>query len=97
MATEWELECALCARFDAALPDLHAQGYKLDRQVLLSGRRLDVLLQRPGHAWIIELKQGSPNVADTIEQLLDYERCWKAHFDTPVSLMVQRRPTTTSR
>lgn len=88
MATEWELECALCARFDLALPDLHALGYTLDRQVLLSGRRLDVVLRRPDHAWIIELKQGSPNVVDTTAQILDYARCWQAHFSTPVSLMV---------
>lgn len=91
LATEWELECALCARFDLVLPDLHAQGYSIERQVLIAGvsRRMDVVLRRPGHAWIIELKQGSPNVADTTAQILDYERCWRAAFpETAVSLMV---------
>lgn len=91
VATEWELECALFARLDLVLPDLHRQGYSCDRQVLISGtsRRMDVVLRRPDHAWIIELKRGSPHVADTIAQIHDYERCWKAAFPTvPVSLMV---------
>jgi hypothetical protein len=91
MATEWELECALFARFDLVLPDLHAQGYSIGRQVLISGtsRRMDVVLRRHDHAWIIELKRGSPHVADTIEQIQDYRRCWQAAFPaTPVSLMV---------
>ena len=50
---------------------------------------MDIVLLRPNHAWIIELKQGSPHVADTTAQILDYERCWKAAYpETPVSLMV---------
>jgi len=91
MATEWELECAVFARFDLVLPDLHAQGYSIERQVLFAGvgRRMDIVLRRPDHAWIIELKQGSPNVQDVCDQILDYERCWKAAFPAmPVSLMV---------
>lgn len=91
MATEWELECALCSRFDLLLPDLHAEQYTLERQVLLAGisRRMDIVLRRPDRAWIIELKQGSPPMPDTLHQILDYERCWKAAFPSvPVSLMV---------
>lgn len=91
MATEWELECAVFARFDLVLPELHEKGYAIERQVLLAGvsRRMDIVLRRPDHAWIVELKQGSPNVQDVCDQILDYERCWKAAFPaTPVSLMV---------
>lgn len=62
MITEWELECAIYSRFDLVLPDLHAQGYRIERQVLLTGisRRMDIVLTRDAHAWIIELKRALP-------------------------------------
>lgn len=91
--TEWELECALVARFALVLPHLHKLGYILKRQVQMHGisRRLDIVLELPdrSQAWIIELKRGSPNVADTTAQILDYQRCWEAAYpDIPVKLMV---------
>jgi hypothetical protein len=91
MITEWELECAIYSRFDCVLPDLHSQGYRIERQILINGisRRMDLVLMRDGHAWIVELKRGSPNVADTTAQILDYQRCWSvAYPKIPVSLMV---------
>ncbi len=73
------------------LPDLCEQGYSIQRQVLIGGisRRLDIVLERPQDAWIIELKRGSPSVSDVVAQIHDYERCWKAAYpDKPVKLMV---------
>jgi hypothetical protein len=50
---------------------------------------MDIVLSREDHAWIIELKRGSPNVADTVNQIHDYRRCWNAAYpQVPVSLMV---------
>lgn len=88
---EWELECTIFARYQALLPDFYSQGYKLSRQVMISGisRRMDLVLERDDHAWIIELKKGSPPLQATTRQILDYEKCWKAAFPSkPVSLMV---------
>lgn len=89
MITEWELECAVVSRFALVLPDLAAQGYQISRQRLIASRRLDIVLERPGDAWIIELKRASPHVADVSAQLLDYKRCWEAaRPQMPVRLMV---------
>jgi hypothetical protein len=93
LITEWELECAIYSRFDQVLPEFHTQGYHIERQMLLNGisRRMDIVLTRDAHAWIIELMRGSPNVADTTAQILDYQRCWKAAYTFVYSVLPIQR------
>lgn len=85
--TEGELESALCRSLSVLLPDLHAEGYRIEsQQAILLGRRIDLLLRKlDGSACIIELKAGSPPMPHVRDQILDYADCWRHSY--PKSLL----------
>ena len=90
MITELELELAICNRLERLLPDLYADGYRLEsRQALLESNRLDIVLKREETKYLIlELKQGVPPVS-VIGQLNRYLRFWRvSHPDSDVAGMV---------
>lgn len=80
--TEGELETAICRAFSVLLPDLFAEGYRIEsQQAILLGRRIDLLLRKPdGSTCIIELKAGSPPMPDVRVQILDYANCWRHSY-----------------
>jgi len=69
--TEGELESALCRAFSVMLPDLYAEGYRIEsQQAILLGRRIDLFLRKPnGSSCIIELKAGSPPMPHVRDQI----------------------------
>src|ERR1035441_8745821 len=86
--TEGELESALCRAFSVLLPDLFAEGYRIEsQQAILLGRRIDLLLRKPdGSACVIELKAGSPPMPQVRDQILDYAKCWRMSYRAHTSL-----------
>ena len=82
--TEGELESALCRAFSVMLPDLYAEGYRIEsQQAILLGRRIDLFLRKPnGSSCIIELKAGSPPMPHVRDQILDYAECWRHSYPT---------------
>lgn len=85
---ESELESAICKCYSTLLPDLAKEGYTIEGcQVILLGRRIDILLKRnDGSVCIIELKVGYPPMPSTLDQILDYAECWQRSFPETPSL-----------
>ncbi|HJW41556.1 MAG TPA: hypothetical protein VJ476_10055 [Rhizomicrobium sp.] len=81
---EGELQTALCRAFSILLPDLFAEGYRIEsREAVLLGRRMDLLLgSGDGRTCIIELKAGAPPMPQVRDQILDYRECWTLSYPT---------------